>query len=98
MKNDDILFRLDYSIRHNINNYMDGGAAKYDYIDSDIIIWNIELCYIVNTEFDLNLIPEQIEKIDKDLANNIWHYLDKRGEELHLSGLYGDNFLNNWYK
>ena len=76
---------------------MDGGSAIYDYVDTDIIIWNTELCYIVNNEFDLSLTPGIKEKIDKELSIEIWHYLSNRGSELHITGTYGDHYLNDWF-
>ena len=93
IKDDDCFkWKLDYSIHHNYYKHLEEDGCKYDYIDSEVIIWNTELCYIINNEFNLSLIPESSNKVSKELANKIWRYVDKRGSELHLTGSYGDNF------
>ena len=84
---------IDYEISHNLNNYRDdNGFAHYDYVNSSIWIREQSLCDIVNKEFNLDITPKIRKIIDKELSENIYHYLSNNA----ISGIYGDNFLNEW--
>ena len=85
--------KLDYSITNNYNNYMDGGYAKYDYVDSCLILFNQVLVPQLKEKFNVDAKVNVEVKIDKELGNNIYKWLSCTKT---LSGIYGDNFLNSW--
>lgn len=88
--------KLDYQIIHNINNYYKDGFANYDYVNTEIWISNESLCKLINKIFNLDICLNIKKEIDKRLSMDIWHYLSDNGKKLHLIGIYGDNFLNDW--
>lgn len=84
---------IDYEISHNLNNYRDdNGFAHYDYVNSSIWIREQSLCDIINKKFNLDLIPRTKKIIDKELSENIYKYFSNNA----ITGIYGDNFLNEW--
>ena len=88
-----MILQLDYQINHVFNNYRDeDGMCHYDYVESEIMTWSLDICKLLKEKMDIDITPKVIFKTSRTVADKAWKILDK----LSLHGIYGDKFLNKW--
>ena len=85
--------KLDYSLTHLINNYMNDGCAKYDYVGSTIWFSKQELCDEVSDFLSIDIPLETNVNVTREQMESVWKLLNGRKD---LIGMYGDDFLNDW--
>ena len=85
--------KMDYIVTHQINNYMIDGCAKYDYVGSTIWFSKQELCDEMSKFLDIDIPLETRISVTKEQMESVHKLLNGRK---NLTGLYGDDFLNNW--
>ena len=86
--------KMDYILTHRINNYKDDGSAKYDYVGSTIWFSKQELCDEMSKFLGIDIPLETRISVTKEQMESV-HTLLSDGKR-NLTGLYGDDFLNNW--
>ena len=86
--------KMDYILTHQINNYKIDGSAKYDYVGSTIWFSKQELCDDVGEFLGIDIPLETKVSVSKEQMESV-HTLLSDGKR-NLTGLYGDDFLNNW--
>ena len=85
--------KMDYILTHQINNYKDDGSAKYDYVGSTIWFSKQELCDEMSKFLGIDIPLETRISVSKEQMESVHKLLNGRK---NLTGLYGDDFLNNW--
>ena len=86
--------KLDYILTHHINNHMENGVSKYDYVSSDIWFSKQELCDEISEFLGIDIPLDTKVIVTKEQLESIHMLLDGRKD---LIGMYGDDFLNDWY-
>jgi hypothetical protein len=84
---------MDYILTNIINNYKDeDGLAKYDYVSSIIWFSKQELCDEVGKFLNMYIPLEVKVSVSRKQLESVRKLLSGR----KLSGMYGDDFLNEW--
>ena len=85
--------KMDYILTHQINNYKIDGSAKYDYVGSIIWFSKQELCDEMSKFLGIDIPLETRVSVTREQMESVHKLLNGRK---NLTGLYGDDFLNNW--
>ena len=84
---------IHYILTHQINNYKIDGSAKYDYVGSTIWFSKQELCDEMSKFLGIDIPLETRISVTKEQMESVHKLLNGRK---NLTGLYGDDFLNDW--
>ena len=94
IKDDEVIkFHLDYEISDCYKRIEDeqGNFNHIEHLYWIIKIFNQKLLDEINTNLNLRFVLNEEIKTTKDIALDIWHYVDGRKD---LCGTFGDNCLN----
>ena len=85
--------KMDYILTHQINNYKIDDSTKYDYVGSTIWFSKQELCDELSEFLGIDIPLETRISVTKEQMESVHKLLNGRR---NLTGLYGDDFFNNW--
>jgi hypothetical protein len=86
--------KLDYQITHIQHPHLEKLGWVYTYVSSYVWISNLKLISELNKQFNLNLEPEENTTVSKELADNIWKFVDHK---LGYVGMYGNEYDRDMY-